>query len=86
MNCYMLRSFCFRDPQGNVYPYSMYDRRIANLRDHDYDLRAVWDLPEAGQLQRPIWQFDCPQCWTPCEAHPALLGRALRTIGSLWVR
>jgi Fe-coproporphyrin III synthase len=77
MRCHALRASCFLDSSGNVYPCSMYDAGVANLRDHGYDLGAIWNLPAAQRLQREIWDYRCPQCWTPCEAYQSLLGNLL---------
>ena len=54
------------------------DRRIGGLRDVDYDLRRLWASDLAVQTQREIWRYDCPQCWTPCEAYPTILGNLTR--------
>jgi MoaA/NifB/PqqE/SkfB family radical SAM enzyme len=77
MRCHALRASCFVDSWGDVYPCGMYDARIASLRDHDYDLGAVWRLPRTRELQQEIWDYRCPQCWTPCEAYQTLLGNGL---------
>lgn len=74
MRCHALRSSCFIDSWGNVYPCAMYDAKIANLRDHDYDLSEIWALPRTKELQQEIWNYQCPQCWTPCEAYQSILG------------
>ena len=74
MRCHAFRSSCFVDASGNVYPCSMYDAKIANLRDHGFDLATIWNLPEAQRLQQEIWNGKCPQCWTPCEAYQSMLG------------
>jgi len=78
MRCHAAKSSIFVDSWGDVYPCGMYDRKIASLRDHDYDLKAVWDLPETLELQREIWDYKCPQCWTPCEAYQSIFGNLLR--------
>lgn len=74
VRCQALRASCFVDPWGNVYPCGMYDAKIASLRDHDFDLAAIWNLPETRRLQQEIWNYQCPQCWTPCEAYQSILG------------
>lgn len=74
MRCHALRSSCFIDSWGNVYPCGMYNAKIANIRDYGLDLQVLWNLPRARQLQEEIWQYRCPQCWTPCEAYQSLLG------------
>jgi MoaA/NifB/PqqE/SkfB family radical SAM enzyme len=74
MRCHALHSSCFIDSWGYVYPCGMYDRKIASLRDYDFDLEAIWNLPATAELQKEIWNYQCPQCWTPCEANQSLLG------------
>jgi radical SAM protein with 4Fe4S-binding SPASM domain len=78
IRCQALRSSCFLDPTGEIYPCTMYDRSLGNIRECDYDLPALWNSPAARQLQCEIWEFDCPQCWTPCEAYQSILGSLLR--------
>jgi MoaA/NifB/PqqE/SkfB family radical SAM enzyme len=78
IHCQALRSSCFMDATGNVYPCSLYDRRLGNIREWDYDLLALWNSQAARQLQGEIWDFNCPQCWTPCEAYQSILGSLLR--------
>ncbi len=74
VRCSALKSSCFVDSWGNVYPCGMYDAKIANLREYDYKLGEIWNLPQSRKLQDEIWNYDCPQCWTPCEAYQSLLG------------
>jgi MoaA/NifB/PqqE/SkfB family radical SAM enzyme len=78
IRCQALRSSCFLDPIGNVYPCTLYDRLIGNIRDWDYDLLALWNSDGAKLLQKEIWDFNCPQCWTPCEAYQSILGSLFR--------
>lgn len=78
MRCHALRSSCFVDSWGNVFPCTIYDRKIGNLREVDYELRRLWDRPETAELQREIWDYQCPQCWTPCEAYQSIMGNFLR--------
>src|SRR5215510_1384429 len=78
MRCHALRSSCFIDSWGDVFPCGMYDAKVASLRDYDYDLQVIWDLPRARQLQEEIWEYKCPQCWTPCEANQSILGNLMR--------
>jgi len=80
MRCHSLRSSCFLDPWGNVYPCGMYDAKIANIRDHDYSLAKIWQLDETRSKQKEIWNLQCPQCWTPCEAYQSILGNALGNV------
>ena len=78
MRCHALRSSCFIDSWGNVFPCTIYDRKLGNLREVDYDLASIWNTPEAAALRGEIWDRKCPNCWTPCEAYQSILGNALR--------
>jgi MoaA/NifB/PqqE/SkfB family radical SAM enzyme len=78
VRCQALNSSCFLDPTGGVYPCTMYDHLLGNIREWDYDLPALWNSREARRLQGEIWEFNCPQCWTPCEAYQSILGSLLR--------
>ena len=77
MPCHALRASCFIDPWGVVYPCISYSRPIGRLRETGMRLEPVWNAFETKQLQREIWQGDCPQCWTACEAYQSILGNAL---------
>jgi len=78
VRCQALRSSCFLNPMGDVYPCGMYDRVLGNLRENDYDLFRIWNSENGRRLQKEIWEFQCPQCWTPCEAYQSILGSLLR--------
>ncbi len=79
MRCHALRSSCFIDSWGNVFPCTIYDRKLGSLRDADYDLRRIWHEDETKQVQAEIWDSKCPQCWTPCEAYQSIMGNFLRS-------
>lgn len=78
MPCHALRSSCFVDPWGRVFPCITYSRPIGNLRDTAMDLAPIWQSHEATQMQSEIWQGKCPQCWTACEAYQSILGNLVR--------
>lgn len=79
VRCHALHSSCFVDSWGDVYPCAMYDARIAGLREYDYNLETIWNLPRTTELQQEIWNYQCPHCWTPCEAYQSILGNLVRT-------
>lgn len=76
--CHALRDSCYLDPMGNVYPCSMWDRPLGNIREHGYELSAVWNAPETLAVLREIREGRCPHCWTPCEAYQSILGNLPR--------
>ena len=77
MRCHAMRSSCFIDSWGNVFPCTIYDKKIGSLRDVDYDLEKIWNSDEAARVQQEIWEYKCPQCWTPCEAYQTIMGNFL---------
>ena len=77
MPCHALRASCFIDPWGVVYPCISYSRPMGRLRDTGMRLEPIWNSRETTTVQREIWNGDCPQCWTACEAYQSLLGNAL---------
>lgn len=68
----------FLDPEGQVYPCSLYNRLLGDLRQADLDLQKIWQKPETLALRQAICRGDCPQCWTPCESYQGILGSFLR--------
>jgi MoaA/NifB/PqqE/SkfB family radical SAM enzyme len=78
MRCHALRASCFIDSWGNVFPCTIYDRKLGSLRDVDYDLARIWQGAEATSVQGEIWESRCPNCWTPCEAYQSILGNLVR--------
>lgn len=77
MPCHALRSSCFIDPWGVVYPCITYARPVGRLRDTGMRLGPIWSGSEATTLQGEIWKGQCPQCWTACEAYQSILGNVL---------
>jgi radical SAM protein with 4Fe4S-binding SPASM domain len=78
MPCHALRSSCFVDPWGTVFPCITYSKPIGTLRDTAMDLAPIWKSHEASKLQSEIWRGECPQCWTACEAYQSILGNLVR--------
>ena len=72
--CHALRSSCFVDSDGTVYPCTIWGEKIGNIRHCDFDLNKLWEGPDAEQARRKISSYECPNCWTPCEAYQSILG------------
>lgn len=72
--CHALKSSCFIDPTGEVYPCINFNYPLGNLREYNYDLRKIWNLETTKRLQKKIWNLECPQCWTGCEAYQTIMG------------
>jgi radical SAM protein with 4Fe4S-binding SPASM domain len=78
MRCHALRSSCFIDPWGQVYPCISYDRPLGSLRDTNMALAPIWGQRLTQDVQGEIWKGKCPQCWTACEAYQSILGNLVR--------
>lgn len=78
MPCHALRSSCFIDPWGIVFPCLTWANPIGDLRQSDMDLGPIWRTEGARRKQAEIWNGQCPQCWTACDAYPTIIGNALR--------
>jgi radical SAM protein with 4Fe4S-binding SPASM domain len=78
MRCHALRSSCFIDPHGRVFPCITDTREVGSLRESDMSLDEVWNGATATATQAEIWAGNCPQCWTACEAYQSILGNVLR--------
>jgi len=81
--CKALNASCFIDPEGNVYPCTIFDQVVGNIRDAEYCLKPIWESPHCTELYKQIQQQKCPQCWTPCEAFQAMAGSLLDK--RLWI-
>jgi radical SAM protein with 4Fe4S-binding SPASM domain len=69
-----LSSSIFIDPFWTVYPCSMFDEPIGNLRENGFDLGEIWNSKKSLEVLREIEEERCPHCWTPCEAYQTVLG------------
>lgn len=65
----------FMDSFGDVYPSIMWNRKIGNIREHDYDLKGLWKGSAAEEVREIIKKGEEPPSWTACEAYQCLTGR-----------
>jgi radical SAM protein with 4Fe4S-binding SPASM domain len=80
MPCHSLRSSCFIDPWGTVFPCISYNRALGSLRDTGMRLEPIWNSAQTRTTQQEIWKGSCPQCWTACEAYHSILGNLVRPL------
>jgi len=78
LTCNIFNLSCFIDPYGNVYPCTVFNRKLGNLREFDYDLKKILTSEKTKEVKEEIIQNKCPQCWTPCEAHQMILSNWLK--------
>jgi MoaA/NifB/PqqE/SkfB family radical SAM enzyme len=76
--CTALSSSCFVDAYWDLYPCSIWDAKVGNLRDAGLDLARLWASPKRRDLREAVVEERCSHCWTPCEAYPSILGHLAR--------
>ena len=76
--CRALRSSIYVGPTWDVFPCTMWDAPMGNLRETGFDLAPLWNGPAAAARRAEIARGACPHFWTPCEAYPSLLAQVLR--------
>ncbi|MES2854462.1 MAG: radical SAM protein [Bdellovibrionota bacterium] len=76
--CSALQSSMYISEQGDVFPCTIWNRKIANLKEHAWNPKALQELPAYRQALKEIREGHCPQCWTPCEAYQTILSNVIR--------
>ena len=63
-------SFSFAiNPVGDITPCFMWGKIIGNVRDYNYDLNNIANLPQTKTIKSFIKNNKCPNCWTPCNSY-----------------
>lgn len=83
IRCNILNLSCFIDPYGNVFPCTVFGKKLGNLRDVDYDLNKIFNSKKSKEIKRITMSLKCPNCWTPCEAHQLIVSNLIRAFGGL---
>jgi radical SAM protein with 4Fe4S-binding SPASM domain len=78
IECNVFNLSSFIDPFGNVFPCTVFDKNLGNLRKNDYDLKKILTSEKAKKVKEEIIKYNCPQCWTPCEAHQMIISNWLK--------
>lgn len=78
ITCNVYNLSAFIDPYGNVYPCSIFNKRLGNLRERDYNLLEILTSEKSLTVRKLIKEKKCPQCWTPCEAHQMIMSNWLK--------
>jgi MoaA/NifB/PqqE/SkfB family radical SAM enzyme len=78
--CAALASSCFIDPYWGLYPCSIWNESLGNLRERDFDLLNLWESNRTKDVRTAVVDQQCPHCWTPCEAYPTILGNLAKAV------
>lgn len=76
--CHAVSTSCFVDSWGNVFPCTIYEKKLGSLRESDYDLPKILHGNIALEAKKEAQELKCPNCWTPCEAYQMILTNLLK--------
>ena len=83
--CSALLSTAYLSEKGQVYPCTIWDKPLGNIREHAFDLMPILRAARADGTREAVRKGACPRCWTPCEAYPAIGAAPLRSAAA-WLR
>lgn len=69
----------FLDPYGNVYPCTIFNANIGNLRYHNYNFIKLIHSDARRKVRRLVERESCPICCNTCETIPAMMAHPFRT-------
>ncbi|MCL4365107.1 MAG: radical SAM protein [Candidatus Marsarchaeota archaeon] len=75
-----LNASLFMDSVGSIYPSIMWDRKLGNIRNINYDLSGIWHSAQAEEIRQSISEGKEPRQWTSCEAYQSLAAHALNML------
>jgi len=81
--CSALLSTAYLSERGEVYPCTIWDKPLGNVRGSGYALRPILDAARRAGVRAAVAAGRCPHCWTPCEAYPAIGASPVRSLLAL---
>ena len=78
--CSALLSTVYLSEKGEVFPCTIWDRPLGNVRHSSYSLMPIIASARRAGVRRAIANGQCPNCWTPCEAYPAIGASPVRSL------
>lgn len=73
VTCAAIKSNIYISEKGDVYPCTIWDKKLGSLREFDFDLASLLKSQAVLQARQQVLAKNCPNCWTPCEAFPSLV-------------
>jgi sulfatase maturation enzyme AslB (radical SAM superfamily) len=77
--CSALQSTVYLSEKGEVYPCTIWNKPLGNVRNTGYALMPIIEAARRSGVRQTIIDRRCPNCWTPCEAYPSILASPLRS-------
>lgn len=79
--CSALMSQIFLSEHGDVFPCTIWDKKLGNIRESNYSLVPILRNHNTLDVRSQIKAGNCPNCWTPCEAYPTIAANFLKIRG-----
>ena len=83
ITCSALLSTAYLSEKGEVYPCTIWDHPLGNVRTTQYALMPLIEAARRDGTRQAVVDQKCPNCWTPCEAYPAIGASPLRALVAL---
>jgi len=83
--CGAARVRYFLSPEADLYPCTIFNHRIGNLRNYDYDLWRALGSNSRKETRYLVEDEKCPICCNTCETIPAMMSKPFHT-GVKWLR
>lgn len=71
--CKAMLASVYMDPKGDVYPCTMINQSLGNIKDFDFSLKNILEQDKAKLVRAEIAKGNCPGCWTACEAYQSIM-------------
>ncbi len=73
ITCQALHTNIYISEIGDVYPCTLWDKKLGSLRDNQFNLSEILEREYTKNIRKDILNKNCPNCWSPCEAFPSIL-------------
>jgi sulfatase maturation enzyme AslB (radical SAM superfamily) len=83
VKCAAMSSNIYISERGEIFPCTIWNKKIGSLRESDFNLRSILNTSLAKQTLEEIKSKKCPNCWTPCEAFPSIITDLRSSIWSI---
>lgn len=83
--CPAARTRYFLDPYGTLYPCTIYDYPIVNMRNWNYQLPTAIISHGRYKCREKVEVEICPICCNTCETIPAMMVHPMKTLGK-WLK
>ncbi len=82
IRCSALTLTTYLSEKGEVYPCTIWNKPLGNVRNSNFALMPIIEAAREKGIQKTIRAGKCPNCWTPCEAYPAIASAPVRSMAA----